>query len=149
MPELDTSPAPRMTVLEVLKSQCSSPQDRRNQFRFVWWTLGWAVSFVAATFLLVEEVVTGPTRWVVVALPALVLVQTVRTYIRFLRETDELTRRIQLDALATAFGITVVGLMGYSLVTVAGGPELGVDGLITAPMVIWALSQFVASLRYR
>ena len=43
---------------------------------------------------------------------------------RFLREADELQRRIQLEALALGFGAAVVGAAAYRLLERAGATDV-------------------------
>ena len=44
----------------VLHYGVSNQRDRRNQLRFTAWCFAWAVSFVAATWTIKAEILTGP-----------------------------------------------------------------------------------------
>ena len=75
---------------------------------------------------MVHEVVsrlTGvalPVRWAAALAPVLAMAWIFAVYLRFLRDCDELERRIELGALAWAAGITVHASMGAMLLLDAG-----------------------------
>ncbi|HEX4962604.1 MAG TPA: hypothetical protein VF173_17340 [Thermoanaerobaculia bacterium] len=89
---------------------CSSPQrDRRNQWRVILWALVWALSFVAVTLGIKKEWFPFGVTLAGMAGTTLFGIATVLAYRRFLHETDELRRKIEVEALALAFGVGVVG----------------------------------------
>jgi hypothetical protein len=101
---------------------CSGPErDRRNQRRVNYWALAWALGFVAVTTAIVREWL--PSAWITitaVAVSALLGFATLLAYRRFLREADELRRKIELEALALAFGVGVIGGLSYWLLEQSG-----------------------------
>ncbi|NKB71469.1 MAG: hypothetical protein GKR89_30730 [Candidatus Latescibacteria bacterium] len=72
------------------------------------------------------------------------------TFIRYLKEQDEMQRKIQLDALAITMGVTLVGSYTYSLLVTA---KLIIDAEVSDLIMLMALSYTVANivgqLRYR
>lgn len=94
--------------------------DCRNQGRVLLWSFAWACSFVVVTLCIKRAWL--PSGWAVPAVigTALFGVATVLAYRRFLQEVDELRRKIEVEALALAFGVGVVGGMTYWLLAVAG-----------------------------
>ena len=98
----------------------SSQRDRRNQWRVTLWALVWALSFTAVTLVIKKQwLPLGATVAGVIG-TALFGIATILAYRRFLRETDELRRKIEVEALAPAFGIGLVGGMTYWLLALRG-----------------------------
>ncbi len=91
-------------------------RDLRNGNRVNLWTLIWTIIWLTAEFLFSREVVTaGP---IIVLLMTAFLAAPIRlifVYKRFLSEADELSCKIQLEALSLSMGITLVGTVGYGL----------------------------------
>jgi drug/metabolite transporter (DMT)-like permease len=102
-----------------LGERCSgSPRDARNQMRVMLWSFIWALSFVAVT-LIVKRAWWPFGATLAGALGTSLLgVATLFAYRRFLHETDELRRKIEVEALSLAFGVGLVGGMTYWLLAV-------------------------------
>lgn len=126
-----------------------SPVDRRNQGRFVAWTLAWGVVFLTATWLLRTERVEGAAGWVVAVIPIVVAVGPLAAYLRFLRQADELMRRIQLEALAFGFAAGVVFSVGYQLFERAGAPEIAFGDQAVVMLVAYSVGTVIATAHYR
>lgn len=104
-----------------LSDLCSGPQhDRQNQRRISLWALAWAVSFLVVTHGIKKEWLSSGLAFAGVIATALLGIVTVLAYQRFLRETDELRRKIEVEALAFAFGAGVVAGLTYWLLVVSG-----------------------------
>ena len=106
------------------KSVCgtSTPADARNNRRLLVASIVWVACFLAA--LMVMERYGDDSLAVSVAafaVAAVAWIPVVRAYLRFLRETDELTRLIQMQAMATAFGLGLLAvLLGRFIERIAG-----------------------------
>ena len=138
----------RVTLLE----QCgdTTPRDRRNLMRFLWVLGAWAVCFVGASQLLERGLVPiGPLSWMVALLPTVVAIPVLIVYARYLREADELQRKIELEALALGFGGTFFALGGYRILERVGAPavDLGDFGLVMA--VLYTIGVLLGRRRYR
>jgi predicted membrane-bound spermidine synthase len=131
--------------------QSGTESDRRNQYRFLVWTAAWGASFLGATWLLRASDVGlhGWAVWAVAVAPNVLAVAAGATYVRFLREADELIRKIQLEALAIGFAAALFIGIGYALLEHAGAPEVGVGDLTVVMMVAFALGQLIGLKRYR
>jgi hypothetical protein len=72
-----------------------------------------------------------------------------RAFLRFLGRMDELERRIQLEAIGFAFGVTLVVVMTAGFLENAGVPR--VSGIWIGPLMIalWGIGAALASRRYR
>ncbi len=123
--------------------------DRRNARVFNVWLFAWALSFVGATFLLVEEfVVTAPLTWLVALVPTALGLQAIRSYVHFLRGADELLRKIHLEGLALGFGAGMIFILGYGLLEHIGAPALNTSDPVLVFVSFWALGQWLAMRRY-
>ncbi|CAN5916209.1 hypothetical protein BH23ACT10_BH23ACT10_08300 [soil metagenome] len=91
-------------------------RDKVNQRRVLVWSLVWVASFLAVDYAIAEDMIGGGA--VIVGATAAISVLGIgvlASFHRFLRGTDELMRKIQLDALALTVGIGFVSAFGYSL----------------------------------
>ena len=126
--------------------------DRKNLWRFQAWGVVWAVAFAATGLLLKHwpQLVSGlPLRVALIALTTALGVAMVLAFMRFLRDADELVRKIHLEALAVSFGATVVFVTTWRLVERAGGPHADVDDSLLVMMGVWVIAQIFAARRYR
>jgi hypothetical protein len=113
------------------------------------WSMVWAVTFIAATWFSQAAGLGSGTRWLIAAVPASLSVAVLLAYLRFLRQADELVRRVQLEGLAVGFGAGMLLAVGYPLFAAAGAPPLDVRAAAAAMLLAWSVGQFTASARYR
>jgi hypothetical protein len=124
--------------------------DRRNSNRFTGWAMAWAVSFVGATLVLTAGLVPGgAASWAVALAPNVLGLAALLAYVRFLRQVDELMRKIQLEGLAVGFGVGVAFASGYRLLERAGAPDLDVNDVVLVMLLAWVVGQLLALRRYR
>jgi hypothetical protein len=82
------------------------------------------VTYFGVRLLLENTALAGPLRVVVALLPVPFFVYFLLTEVRYMRNLDELKRRIQLEALAIAFPVVLLLLMTLGLLQgVALSPE--------------------------
>lgn len=126
-------------------------RDARNLRRFNGAALGWMVVWMAVRFWMESEgaALGAPLSWVLVAIATLPGLPVLTAYVRFLRQGDELLRKVQLEALALGFGAGAVFMMGWRLVEKAGGPDLDVSDPLLVMVLVWALAQWWGARRYR
>jgi hypothetical protein len=126
----------------------STPRDRRN-FRRVNLTLfAWAVAFLGATALLRFEAIEGAAAWLVAVPTFLMGLPSIRQYVHFLREADELLRQVSIEGLAVGFGAGFVFMTTWRLLERAGAPQLHVDDGLLVMIAFWVLGQWFAVRRY-
>lgn len=129
---------------------CSSPKrDRHNQRRVTLWAFVWGLSFVAVAQGTRREWWPFGVTLVGVICTALFGIATVLAYRRFLQETDELRRKIEVEALALAFGVGVVGGLTYHLLAVSGAvPETGFAYVFVVMLFTHPLGVLIGRRRY-
>lgn len=124
-------------------------RDRRNYRLFSWWITGAAFVFSASTIVIGEKWVgPGVLAWSLTAVTILLFLASLRAYIRFVRNADELLRKVHLDSLALAFGVGAIAMLGYRLCERLGAPRLDVDDPVLLMIITWALGQYLGQRRY-
>ena len=88
----------------------TTERDRQNQYRIIGWSFAWVFCWVLVTWCIKNERLTSLS----LVIPAILVTTCLGlgmmvAYRRFLREADELRRKIELDALALAVGVGLVG----------------------------------------
>ncbi|NIA26927.1 MAG: hypothetical protein GWP02_02650 [Desulfobulbaceae bacterium] len=147
---MTSSDAESRSWWQVIKSCSGTEIDRRNEYRFSAWTLAWAMSYVAASWTLKADLdLATPAAWFLVAVPNLIGIVVVLAFLRFLRMTDELLRKIQLEGLALGFAAGVLVTAGYQLAEAAGAPQLETDYIIVVMIFSWTIGQLLGIWRYR
>ena len=86
--------------------------------------------------------------WVLTAATILLFTGTVRAYIVFIRNADELLRKIQVEALALSFGTATIFMIGWRLCERLGAPQLDVDDPLLVMVITWAIGQWMGMRRY-
>ena len=72
-----------------------------------------------------------------------------RAYLRYLGRMDELGRRIQLEALAFAFGAAGMLTFAYGFLENAGFPKLSYVFVLPLMIALWGVGGAIATRRYR
>ncbi len=131
-----------------------SERDRRNKVAHLRWAILLAASLVASTFMLrVGLGRDAVLKWAIVALPIALLVPWLLAYLRFLREADELVRKIQLEGVAVGFWVGMSFGIVYMVLEAARLPRLDPPGVVAIMLTVMALGYVVgrirASKRYR
>lgn len=133
-------------------ARCGTERDRRNQRIILYWAAAWMGTWLLANFAIAEAWLpdTPLTAALLAFVPALFGLGALRAFWVYLQEADELLRKIELDALALAFGFALIsslttwilGLMGY----------LDADQLLmwitSAMLVVYALAVIAGHIRY-
>lgn len=126
-------------------------RDIKNANRVNLWAIAWAASLAMIRFVSEYE-------WYSATLPVAVAfvlnsaigVGMILAYKRFLKELDEMERKIQLDSLALSVGVTVVVFGGYSILDKAGMvPELRATNLIVLMALTYMVGIIVGRIRYQ
>lgn len=124
-------------------------RDGRNYMRFAYWMLSSLVVFSVATILFKREILRpGFIAWTLSLAAVVLMSAAVWAYVHFLRNADELLRKVHLEALALAFGVGAVVMMGYRLAERLGAPNLDINDPLLVMMVTWLGGQWAGTRRY-
>jgi drug/metabolite transporter (DMT)-like permease len=128
----------------------TTPRDRRNQRRIIGWGFVWMAAWLAVNFAIRFDHLTSALGVATAAaVPAVLGVLTVLAYRRFLREADELRRKIEVEALALSAGVGLV--CGFTYFLLERAALVSESGLLVILMVITfthALGVFLGMRRY-
>ncbi|HKI03432.1 MAG TPA: hypothetical protein VKK31_15750 [Thermoanaerobaculia bacterium] len=133
-----------------LGGYCSGPQrDRRNQMRILLWSIFWALSFLAVSLQIKKEWFPFAVTLAGVIGNSLFGIATILAYRRFLQETDELRRKIEVESLAPAFGVGMVGGLAYWLLVVSGAaPAIGFAFVFALMLISHSVGVLIGRRRY-
>ncbi len=109
----------------------------------------WGLTFIGAGIAVQREVVNGPLAWGAATLPVATAIVVMLVFSWFLRDSDELQRRIQLEALALGFGVGWFAICLYPLFVDLGAPVLDQSDYALIMVAFYSLGNFVGWLRYR
>lgn len=124
-------------------------RDWRHLKTFNVWLITGALFATASTILIGKAFIpAGVLAWTLTVVTIALLALAVRAFMVFLRAADELVRKVQLDALAFAFGSSIVFMMGYRLCERLGAPKLDINDPALVMLVVWAMGQWVGFRRY-
>lgn len=134
-----------------MTSTSITQRDTKNTVRLLIWTLAWVGTLALAQF--------GPAlwgdqpaiSWVAIIVNLAAGLGWIIAHARFLRESDDLQRKIMLDAIAAALGAGLVGGFAYTAATNAKiVPDLTDIALMSVVMaVVYVVGIIVGRLRYR
>jgi hypothetical protein len=131
-----------------------SDYDRRSvrdNLALVGWIFAWMASLVISDKAALygwwsAEWIT----WLSIAVNFALGVWVAVRFVRMLRGMDDLQRKIQLDALAFSFGVTLVATISYSLLVTWGYiTDEEVSDMFVVMCVAYSLAVIAGVLRYR
>lgn len=125
-----------------------TPRDLRNYMQFIWWLTASVIVFAVATILIDGRLIPDAIGWVLTVAATVLMILSVRSYIYFLRNADELLRKVHIEALALGFGAGAIAMMGYRLCERLGAPKLDVNDPFLVMMLVWCGAQYFGQRRY-
>jgi hypothetical protein len=111
--------------------------------------MGAYVILLLVSVALLNSNPTAPWRGLVAVLPAIPIILILLVVVRLIGRLDELQRRIQLDAIAFAFGATAIVTFTWGLLETAGFPHLSLIWVLLLMSALWGVATIFASRRYR
>ncbi len=123
-------------------------RDARNIRTYNAWLIGTLLVWAAATILIAKLHIAAPLGWALTAITLVLSIFTVRAYLTFLRDADELLRKIQIEGLALGFCAGVMFMLIWRLCERLGAPKLDMDDPFIVMMLFWALGQYLGTRRY-
>ena len=112
----------------------SRQTDRTNYRRLNVAMVAWGLSFILSSAIAANDDFGGMAHFVSSVVPTLTGVPVVLLFAYYIREADELTRLIELQALAVAAGAVFLVLPS---VQVAQG-SMGIDTFVSVPLTTMA-----------
>jgi hypothetical protein len=125
-----------------------TPRDLRNVRQFGGWVTASMILFAAATILIELNWIPKAAAWTLTGATIVLMLFTFRSYLHFLRNADELLRKVHVEALALAFGAGAVAMMGYRLCERLGAPKLDINDPFLVMLLVWAIGQYLGARRY-
>ena len=134
--------------------ECESPFSKTERARWarriLALSIGIGVVILAASWVGKQFPLRSPLRVAMALVQGAATAVLVVAIARPIRQYDELQQRIQLEALALAFGGTAILTSSYGFLVKAGLPDIDWSTWTWPAMVVlWALGQMIASRRYR
>ncbi len=138
------------TILEAIACKGLPARDIKNANIVNLWAIVWAASLALITFLSKYEWYSGFPTIAAFTIQTGIGIGMIFAYIRFLKNLDEMERKIQLDALAISVGVTVVGFASYSILDKSGVvPDLKSSYLIAFMALVYMAAILIGRIRYR
>jgi hypothetical protein len=145
-PEVDD---PSVGAAGCASSGFYTARDARNLRRFNAWLLAAMLAYLsAAAALRWRASIPRALPWLLASLALLLAILAIHRYLIFLREADELLRRIQMEALALGFGAGAVFSLLYPLLEQLGAPELDRHATAVVMMLSWGAGSWLGTRRY-
>ena len=133
------------------ENQTYDQRARRDSLAIVGWIFTWMLSLVISDKAALygwwsAEWIT----WLSIVINAALGLWVVRSYLRMLRNLDELQRQIQLNALAISLGVSLVGSITYSLLVTWGYiTDEEVSDIFVLMCVSYSAAVLYGQFRYR
>ena len=146
-----TPTQPEAGTLRKFIACCSdmTERDRRNARHANYWLFGWMASFVGAIFAMKYGVLPeGVATWAVIAASTAIGLVAIRAFVRFIRDADELLRKIQLEALALGFGAGFVANFTLALVERVREQPFEIGDVFLIMVVFYVIGVITGTRRY-
>ncbi len=130
----------------------TTKRDLRNSVVLGWTIIAWALANAGSLLLLNKFrylVPDGPIPWIVAALPTVLGIVLLVVFVRYLHQSDELQRILQLQAVAIAFGGSYFGFAAYGSFEPLGAPPVTFDHYFVVVCVVYSAVTFLNVRRYR
>ena len=123
----------------------------KDNIRLLCWAFAWGGTMVLADKAeLYQWHSSALISMLAIVINAGIGVGMIVTFMRLLKELDELQRKIQLDALALAMGIGLVGGFSYSLLATAKFiADAEASDIILLMTLTYVVGSIVGQIRYR
>ncbi len=130
-------------------SDVLTARDAENLRRFNVVALAWAMLAACSSIAIGEFGVKGLTGWALAVATLLLGLTSIWLYLKFLRNADELLRKIHVDALGLGFGAAIVFMLFWRLCERLGAPKLDVSDPVLIMVLFWAAGQWIGLRRFR
>jgi hypothetical protein len=133
------------------ENQTYDQRARRDSLAIVGWIFTWMLSLIISDkAALYGWWSTEWVTWLSIVINAALGLWVVRSYMRMLKNLDELQRQIQLNALAVSLGVSLVGSITYSLLVTWGYiTDEEVSDIFVLMCVSYSAAVLYGQFRYR
>ncbi len=121
---------------------------RRYTVRFIASMVAYAL-LLPVCIRLMQGAGDSPARYLLALLPVVPVAYGLLAFIRFLREMDELQRRIQFEAFGFSLGCTALATFTLGFLERAGFPQISMVWVLPMMIAFWGIGSALASRRYR
>ncbi len=138
-------------ILDAILCKVLPVRDLKNANRVnllaVIWVLTLYVASISPNYVWSNTVLVISIAFVIHTTVGIVMVFSFR---KFLKELDDLERKIQLDALALSVGVTIISFSSFSILSKAGIiTELDQSSLIVLMSISYMIGIVVGRIKYR
>jgi len=142
----------RRSIREALSgfiSGSGTQTDRVNNRRVTQFSMLWALAIVGAAWVVKFTTLPDVLKWGIALTPNLLAILVLRSYLKFLRMTDEMWRRIHTEGLAVGFGVSYLFVIGYLVAQGAGAPPLDLTYFVLVMTAGWLVGNIMAMKHYQ
>ena len=111
--------------------------------------IAYVIVLMASIWILGMSMVEGGWKTMVALMPMVPGAAVAISVLRQVRVSDELQRRIQLEALSLAFGGTALATFSYGFLENVGYPKLSMFFVWPLMAVLWIIGGIVSGRRFR
>ncbi len=110
--------------------------------------MGAYVVLVPLSLVVIPQVQSAPLRIIVALLPVIPVPFGILSLLAYLRQLDELQRRIHLEAFGFSLGMTGMTTFTLGFLENAGVPSLNIIWVFPMMIAFWGVGQIIARRRY-
>ncbi len=135
----------------MIDSDGFTARNMKSTIRLMCWAFAWTGTMVLADKAeLYEWHSSALISILAIVINAGIGIGMIVTFMRYLKQLDELQRKIQLDALALSMGIALVGSFSYSLLVTANFiTDAEISDIILLMTITYMVGLIVGQVRYR
>lgn len=122
--------------------------EREYTVRFLSAMAVYAVTVIASSWLIQRIDQQNLIRYPIALFPLIPSFFALAAFLRYLRQMDELQRRIQFEAFGFSFGLTGMITFTSSLLERVGVPAIDIVWVFPMLIVFWGIGVAIATRRY-
>lgn len=107
------------------------------------------VIVLLGSIFIIQNNPDAPWRIPLALAPVIPTVFALAAFLHFLRQMDELQRKIQLEGIGLSFGATAILTFAYGFLENVGFPQISLIWVLPLMVALWGLGVAVASRRYQ
>ena len=111
--------------------------------------IAYSILLVGSIWLVNTYLMESPWRFVVVVIPMIPIIFTIRAIVNFLTNTDEMEREIQLKSLAISLAGTAFVTFTYGFLEGVGLPKISMFFVWPVIAFLWVVARFWLNRQYQ